>query len=494
MPASAMVDNIKTVGRVDMEFTKLDLGGVGKDRSKTPRGLTSRRAVYYKEVWRVVAAPRPNLTRGNPILSRFQKTKGAQLPHSNGRNLLRLFALDFWTRRPIRLAMLAAILVRLAVMVPPGNRLDDPDNYLPLARSIVRGEGLSRLGKPTAYRPPLYSIVLAPLLGVSGEHWRIPVAALHLALGAGAAGFVGLTARRLGMSKPRVLAAGLIVAMDPVLAWQARHVMTETLAAFLIAAALAALTNRCRWSPLASGALLGLSALCRPSLLPGAGLVAMAGLAAWPGNSRERTWRGAGIALAVAITLTPWAVRNYRTFGEFVWTTTHGGYTLALANNEVYYRDVLNGPPGAVWTGRNQRLWWDSVHRSTAGLTEPEADRRLRDSVLELAKTEPRQFARACLARLGSFWGLAPAAVVYGKGVQALTFLWTAPLWVALAWGLARPPAWRWPLIAAPAMILGLTAVHALYWTDMRMRAPIVPAIALVAASAGWTPHRDEPT
>ena len=388
--------------------------------------------------------------------------------------------------------MLVALVVRLAVMAPAGGRFDDPDNYLPLARSIARGEGLARKGKPTAYRPPLYPIVLAPVLGLSGDHWKASVALLHLALGAGTAGLAALAAARLGLTQKRALAAGLIVALDPVLAWQARSVMTETLAAFLIAGALATLAASRRGSSLAGGGLLGLAALCRPSLLPGAGLVALAGVVVGPGGRRERIQRGATIALAVAITLAPWAARNYRIFGEPVWTTTHGGYTLALANNEVYYRDVLDGPPGVVWTGRDQWLWWDSVRRSTAGLSEPEADRRLRDSVVTLAKAEPRRFARACLARLESFWGVAPAAIVYGRAVQLATFAWTAPLWAALVVGLARPRAWRWSMVSAVAVIVGLTAVHAFYWTDMRMRAPIVPAIALIAASAGWSPGRDD--
>ena len=43
---------------------------------------------------------------------------------------------------------------------------------------------------------------------------------------------------------------------------------------------------------------------------------------------------------------TPWAWRNARIFGEPVWSTTHGGYTLALANNPVYYAEVLDGPAG----------------------------------------------------------------------------------------------------------------------------------------------------
>lgn len=404
---------------------------------------------------------------------------------------MRRIALDIWTRRPIWSAMLVAVVIRLVVMAHAGGRFDDPDNYLPLARSIAEGDGLARNGKPTAYRPPLYPIILAPILKASGDHWKASVALLHLAMGAGTAGFVALAAARLEMPKIRVLAAGLIVAIDPVLAWQSRHVMTETLAALLIAAALAELANPRRWSTLASGGLLGLAALCRPSLLPGAGLVAIVGVIARPGRRRDRMRRGATIALVVAIALAPWAIRNYWVFEKPVWTTTHGGYTLALANNEVYYHEVLDGPPGAVWTGRNQRLWWDKVNKSTAGLSEPEADRRLRDSVVELAKAEPRRFARACLARLASFWGVAPAAVVYGRAVQALTFMWTAPLWATLAFGLLRPTAWRWPLVAAPALIVGLTVVHAFYWTDMRMRAPIVPAIALIAASAGWRPLRD---
>ena len=49
-----------------------------------------------------------------------------------------------------------AILVRVAVMFTGLGRLDDPDGYLRLARSIAEGRGFSINGHPTAYRPPLY--------------------------------------------------------------------------------------------------------------------------------------------------------------------------------------------------------------------------------------------------------------------------------------------------------------------------------------------------
>ena len=190
------------------------------------------------------------------------------------------------------------------------------------------------------------------------------------------------------------------------------------------------------------------------------------------------------MALTLILVLSPWAIRNALIFCEPVWTTTHGGYTLALANNEVYYRDVLNGPHGGVWMGHDQWLWWDSVNRETSGMSEPHADRFLRNRVVELAIAQPLTFLRAGLQRLGRFWSLAPAVAVYSPIVRWATAVWTLPLWVALGLGLARRSLWRWPQIAAPLLVAGLSLVHVAFWTDLRMRAPIVPAIALVAASA----------
>jgi hypothetical protein len=37
----------------------------------------------------------------------------------------------------------------------------------------------------------------------------------------------------------------------------------------------------------------------------------------------------------------------------------------------------------------------------------------------------------------------------------------------------------------AVALLISFTLVHAFYWADMRMRAPLVPVLALLAARAG---------
>ncbi len=375
-------------------------------------------------------------------------------------------------------------------MAPAIGRLDDPDHYLDLARSLGDGSGFAIRGRPTAYRPPLYPILLAPIVGLMPER-RLPwgVAGLHLVLGAATVALVHATARRWGLGRARAAAAALLVGLDPVLLVQARAVMTETLAAALVAATLLGLTFRGFRGAALGGLGFGLATLCRPGLLPGAGLVALAALAVGTGGEKGRIRMASTLILATALTLAPWAWRNARALGRPIWTTTHGGYTLALANNPAYYADVLDGPPGAVWSGPNQARWFAWVDRSIAGLPEPEADRTLRGSALATIRADPRRFGRASLARLGRFWGLAPSGSVYPGPLRLATAAWTVPFWIAAALGLARPGLRTWPGVAAPLMVGALTMVHLAYWTDLRMRAPIIPALALIGAGA-WMRRR----
>lgn len=384
--------------------------------------------------------------------------------------------------------VLAGLLLRAVFLARAlggaGAGLDDPDNYLPLARSLAAGNGFSLNGRPTAYRPPLYPMVLAPVVLWFGDRAAWGIGALHLALGAATVVLTARAGRGWGLSHRRTLIAALIVACDPVLVAQSRSVMTETLSTLLTAAALAGLTVPNAMGGVLGGLAFGLGALCRPSALPMMVVTTAAAAVLPPGDRQGRLMLTVALVVATVIPLAPWASRNERQLGVPIWTTTHGGYTLYLANNPVYYDEVLDGPRGAVWTGHNQWVWWDSVNRSNQGMPEPEADRHMRAEAVRFIASRPHDFARATLARLGRFWGLAPAEAVYPRWLRMATACWTIPLWCALAVGLGSRRLWRWPNASAPACVIGLTLVHAVYWTDLRMRAPILPAIALIAASA----------
>src|SRR5262249_51902540 len=51
----------------------------------------------------------------------------------------------------------------------------------------------------------------------------------------------------------------------------------------------------------------------------------------------------AGLLMAAAAVVSPWAIRNYRGFGKPIVTTTHGGYTLFLGNNGEFYDYLWHG-------------------------------------------------------------------------------------------------------------------------------------------------------
>ena len=87
----------------------------------------------------------------------------------------------FW---PLLGAVLLAVMVRVPVAAWRVDSLgDDRDHYRLLADGLIEGNGLVHPdhGTPTAYRPPLYPLVLAAVAWTTGAG-DLGVAALHLAL------------------------------------------------------------------------------------------------------------------------------------------------------------------------------------------------------------------------------------------------------------------------------------------------------------------------
>ena len=80
---------------------------------------------------------------------------------------------------------------------------DDPDNYLPLARSLASGDGFMLRGRATAYRPPLDPMMLAFLVSKSGQVSFPGVALMHLFLGAGTVWLTAKAAQGSGLSNPK---------------------------------------------------------------------------------------------------------------------------------------------------------------------------------------------------------------------------------------------------------------------------------------------------
>ena len=125
--------------------------------------------------------------------------------------------------------------------------------------------------------------------------------------------------------------------------------------------------------------------------------------------------------------------RNFCHFGHWKLTTTHGGYTLLLANNPGFYRYLAEAPWGAVWTSEALDAAWQyrhlapdpgdirwnnlaslptsSPHAAKGGLEDEFADDRLAYALaLRFAREQPLLFAYSCLVRIGRLWGVMPHA------------------------------------------------------------------------------------
>ncbi len=152
------------------------------------------------------------------------------------------------TTRPRWIGMLGLVLLAMglragACIALPGHLSDDRDVYLAIARGIADGRGFSSPGSttPTAFRPPLYPLLLAP---ISDDNDAALRAALHCGLAGAMTACVLWLAALSGLSPGRQLLAGVVVAIDPLLVYYATFPMTETLAAagsaFLLATGAAA--------------------------------------------------------------------------------------------------------------------------------------------------------------------------------------------------------------------------------------------------------------
>lgn len=144
----------------------------------------------------------------------------------------------------IAAVLVLALLLRAGVLWFRSESLsDDRDAYIAVAEGIVQGAGFanSQTGEPTAYRPPLYPLILAAVFQ-SGAR-SVAIALLHLCMGTATVWLTFRIGRQLGLSHGATVAA-LIVAIDPLLLQYTAFPMTETVFTFLLTALLDVATRR----------------------------------------------------------------------------------------------------------------------------------------------------------------------------------------------------------------------------------------------------------
>jgi hypothetical protein len=210
------------------------------------------------------------------------------------------------------------------------------------------------------------------------------------------------------------------------------------------------------------------------------------------------------VVASAAVVLSPWAIRNQLQFDRLIATTTHGGYTLLLGNNPGFYEFVRSGRWGESWEPESAQVLINGCHQFESpdlpGLvfihyTRVHGDELADDAELSACawrhiRRDPWGAARAAAYRVGQFWS--PLAhrrsPQESRGEWALR--WGAAAWYVLLFSAALAAVLRLgraatqgPWRAGLLLCFLFMLVHALYWSNPRMRAPLMPFVALLACA-----------
>lgn len=351
-----------------------------------------------------------------------------------------------------------------------------------VAASLASGHGFSSpFGPPTgatAWEPPLYPYLSAGVFLVFGIYSKASAFAL-LALNSV---FSALTcipifhiARRTFSEKVAVGAAWAWALLPNVLFWCTRSVWETSLSALLLAVIFwlaLSLEDRDGLLPwIEFGLLWGIVALNGTSLLS---FLPAAGLWAWYRRAKRGKRSLPGVVLASVIffaCITPWLVRNDRTFGQFIFIRDNFGAELRLGNG-----------PGADGT---LMLYLDPPHdlyamRQFQSLGELNYIALRKQQAVAYIKQDYRRFAGLSAKRFICFWASPPKPTqpTWLEPAKMSLFLASSAL---MFWGLGRalrlrkPGAWLfvWLVLLYPAIYYVVYAIP-------RYRHPIEPEMAVL--------------
>ncbi len=350
-------------------------------------------------------------------------------------------------------------------------QLPDQREYLEAAQNLLHGEGLCfrdpRFNdRVYAYRTPGYPAILA----ACGAEIRI-ARILQCLLDSSAIIAVFLLARPW-IDDKSALIASLLVAFNPFLIYFCGLLLSETAFTALLIWGMLLVTSRRTLLWLVGGTFLALSILVRPGAM--ALPVVLGVIGAMVTRPMQRRWPlpvGTTMVLLTVATLLPWAYRNSRAVGEWVWTSTNGGITAY---------DGFN--PDA--TGASDQRFVATMPQ-LKGMSEVARDTYLREKAEEFIRADPGRAAKLAMAKVVRTWSPVPLSSEFSRPAYvAVALVFALPFDVLVLMGLlggGLPRAAK-VFLTAPAVYLTLTVMASV--GSLRYRIPAEVPLAVLAASA----------
>ncbi len=351
-----------------------------------------------------------------------------------------------------------------------------------IAASLASGHGFSnQFGPPTgptAWEPPLYPYLTAGvflLFGIYSKASAFVLLTLNSACSALTCVPIFKIARRIFSERVAVGSAWAWALLPNVMFWCTRWIWETSLSALLLAMVIwLTLTLEERdglWPWSEFGLLWGVIALNSTSLLS---FLPAAGLWAWYRRAKTGKRSLTGVVLSSMIffaCITPWLVRNYQTFGKFIFVRDNFGAELRLGNG--------NGADGTLM------VYLDPPHdpyamRQFQAMGELPYIAMRKQQAVSYIKADYTRFARLSLKRFVYYWAGTPKSTVppWMSEVKNSLFLASS---VLMFWGLfralrqQRTGAWLlfWLILLYPA-------IYYFVYPGQRYRVPIEPEMTIL--------------
>ena len=353
-----------------------------------------------------------------------------------------------------------------------------------VGQAIAEGKGFSNpYGEqtgPTAWEPPLYPYLIGgvfKLFGIYSNTSAFVLLTINSLFSALTCIPIFLIARQTMGEKVAVWSAWIWALLPYVMYWSVHWIWDTTLSPLLLSLIfLAALqlgespASRRLW--IQFGVLWGLTALANPSTLSFLPVCLL-----WVWYRRSSHGRGSvfGMVAALvimAVCLSPWLVRNFTTFGRFVFVRDDFGLQLRLGNGP--YADGLL----MAYLQPNLNVYEMQRFRQLGELRYAEECKR---QAFDFVREHPGRFALISVKRFVYYWAGAPKPNE-GSTVTALrSSLFLASSVLAL-WGLGRAlrkrksGAWLFALL-----LLSYPTVYYFVYPHARYRHVIEPELLILA-------------
>jgi len=371
--------------------------------------------------------------------------------------------------------------------LPQGTRFafGDSQTYWTLGQQLARGEPY-QYGSPNAsvFRMPGYPLLLAALFRVVGDDPPVVWArGLGAVLGTLAVACLYWLGRQVFEPPTALLAAGM-AAIYPGAVATSVFVLSEAAFCPLMVAQLAAWVAAWQasdprrlfgWAAVA-GVLAALATLVRPSWLTFIPFGIVVAVIIDRRQSRH-VLLGLVMLVGMAVTMSPWWIRNWQLVGRFVPTTLQMGASLY---------DGLN--PRA--DGSSQMAFvpeFDALERAEHGGGvgfEYRLDRRLFRASLDWAAGHPRRVLELVGVKFVRLWNVWPNDAGHRgwalRLVSLLSYVPTLGLGLAGVWH-ERGRGWPIALCWLPAVYL--TLLHVVFVSSIRYREPAMLVMLLPAAA-----------